>query len=347
MNDLAGRGYPGAEELTTIIPVITDEVDERYDWDNDDWSTRRRTPTAEITQDILIPEGEFDRYRHEAPFDVDGAHLDTYTEPDEHVGEVTETPEFDFTRRSAGAPVRSRGKHRIAAPPHALRGGRAALVAVAAGAALAAAAHVGTSDNTPTGAPVPAANVGDAAPAVDTGPGVAMSASDQDTSMYSDQLVVGKQLAAAEAAREAAASRPLFATPIDFSKPGCAFTSLFANRWGSFHGGIDLACPLGTPIHAVTDGVVINAGPASGYGNWVQVRADDGTVTMYGHMSSSGVLVQKGQHVTAGQTIALVGNEGFSTGPHLHFEVWKNGVTKIDPAPWLATHGIKLPSYGG
>ena len=49
----------------------------------------------------------------------------------------------------------------------------------------------------------------------------------------------------------------------------------------SGYGGLDLAAPLGTPIHSATDGVVINAGPASGYGNWIQVRADDGTVTMY------------------------------------------------------------------
>ena len=68
---------------------------------------------------------------------------------------------------------------------------------------------------------------------------------------------------------------------------------------------------------------------------------------MYGHMSSSGVLVQKGQHVNAGDVIALVGNEGFSFGPHVHFEVWKNGTTKIDPMPWLAQHGVRLSAYTG
>ena len=146
-------------------------------------------------------------------------------------------------------------------------------------------------------------------------------------------------------ARKAAASRPLFDSPLPLG--GYQFTSLYADRWGSFHGGLDLAAPLGTPIHAAADGVVVEAGPASGYGNWIQVKLADGTINMYGHMAASGVLVQKGQKVTAGDVIALVGNEGFSTGPHCHFEVWKNGSTKIDPAPWLAERGVRLANYGG
>ena len=148
-----------------------------------------------------------------------------------------------------------------------------------------------------------------------------------------------------QARREALARRPMFESPLPLGS--YQLTSAYANRWGSFHGGIDMAAPLGTPIHAVTDGVIKEAGPASGYGNWVQLQADDGTITMYGHMSSSGVLVHAGQRVTAGDVIALVGNEGFSTGPHVHFEVWKNGNTKIDPAPWLARHGVQLANYTG
>ena len=124
-------------------------------------------------------------------------------------------------------------------------------------------------------------------------------------------------------------------------------TSAFAPRWGTFHGGIDMAAPLGTPIHAATDGVVVAAEPASGYGHWVQVKAPDGTITMYGHMASSGVLVHEGQKVTAGDVIALVGSEGFSTGPHVHFEVWKNGKTKIDPGVWLASKGVRLSALTG
>lgn len=338
-----------AEEMTTIIPVDNSEVDDLAYWDN--WSPvtrpgRRKSTTSETTQDILLPEGEFDQYSHHEPFDVLGAQVDEYSGQAGTRGERDE-----FRRIPEAAPRRTRGKHRIAAPPTALRSGRVALVAVAAGAAVAAVAaamtQIDSSDNAAPANPVAAADTTDGAAAADSGPGIAPSTGSQDTSMYGDQLAVGKQLAAAEAARKAAALLPEYMPPIDFSNPSCAFTSLYAGRWGSFHSGIDLACPLGTPIHAVTDGVVEEAGPASGFGNWVQVKAADGTITMYGHMASSGVLVHKGDIVRAGQVIALVGNEGFSTGPHLHFEVWKNGTTKIDPAPWLAAHGIRLPNYSG
>lgn len=232
---------------------------------------------------------------------------------------------------------------------------RTALVAMAAGAVAVAVSSSGSTAEAPQTEPVALAaapnaaapNAADGTPAAaaaDTDGGVVPAVSTSDMDGYSSQLAVGKQLAAAAAAREAASRKPLFAAPITAKY---AFTSGYAMRWGSFHGGLDLAAPLGTPIHAVTDGVVEEAGPASGYGNWIQIKADDGTITMYGHMAASGVLVSKGQKVTAGDVIGLVGSEGFSTGPHLHFEVWKNGSTKIDPAPWLANKGIRLNSYTG
>lgn len=274
-------------------------------------------------------------------------------EPDETDAavEARTTQDLPITPGPGGA---KRGRHR-AGPPNALKA-RATLAAVAAGAVAAAVGGSGnysesiTADPAPAG-PVPVAAADTSAdPALaaatdDLDGGAVPAASKADMDGYSDQLTVGKQLAAAAAAREAAARKPLYASPIPLGT--YSFTSGYAMRWGSFHGGLDLAAPLGTPIHAVTDGTVVESGPASGYGNWVQVKADDGTITMYGHMASSGVLVQKGQKVTAGDVIALVGSEGFSTGPHLHFEVWKNGSTKIDPAPWLAAKGIKLSAYGG
>lgn len=235
---------------------------------------------------------------------------------------------------------------------------RTALVAMAAGAVAVAVAGSGNTGDVSTPVPLAAADgaaagvPANAAPAATTPSaattgtegGIVPAASTADMDGYSSQLAVGKRLAAAAAAREAAARKPLFAAPITDKY---SFTSGYAMRWGSFHGGLDLAAPLGTPIHAVTDGVVKEAGPASGYGNWIQVQAEDGTITMYGHMASSGVLVTKGQKVTAGDVIGLVGSEGFSTGPHLHFEVWKSGSTKIDPAPWLAAKGIRLNAYTG
>ncbi len=338
-----------AEEMTTIIPVDNGSVlpDDNSNSRGRRHSTRRTT-TSEITQDILIPESEFDAYRHDEPFDVLGAHADDYAveeyEADEPGEAATAGPAF--RRVPASQTRRSRGKHRIAAPPRALRSGRVALAAVATGAALAAAVvQINSDDEAAPGTPVPTADVGSAA-ADDTGPGVAPASADTpDTGMYGRQLQVGKQLADALAALRNAKLPPEFVSPIPFGH--YELTSLYAMRWGVMHAGLDFAAPLGTPIHAATDGVVLEAGPASGFGNWIQVKAPDGTVTVYGHMYSNGVLVHKGETVKAGQVIGLVGSDGQSTGPHCHFEVWLNGKTKIDPAPWLAERGVRLSNYVG
>ncbi|WP_280259066.1 M23 family metallopeptidase [Nocardia wallacei] len=117
------------------------------------------------------------------------------------------------------------------------------------------------------------------------------------------------------------------------------FTSGFGQRWGTFHAGIDIAAPIGSPIYAITDGTVIDAGPAQGFGLWVRIRHDDGTVSVYGHMYD--FFVSVGERVRTGQQIARVGNRGDSTGPHLHFEILVNG-RHIDPQPWLAFHGLQL-----
>jgi murein DD-endopeptidase MepM/ murein hydrolase activator NlpD len=118
------------------------------------------------------------------------------------------------------------------------------------------------------------------------------------------------------------------------------FTSGFGGRWGAFHYGVDIANAIGTPIYAVTDGVVEDAGPVSGFGLWVVLRHPDGTHSVYGHVNRMFVTV--GQHVAAGQQIAEIGNRGESTGPHLHFEIWAANGTKINPLPWLLAHGIDI-----
>ena len=119
-----------------------------------------------------------------------------------------------------------------------------------------------------------------------------------------------------------------------------AFTSGFGMRWGAMHNGIDIANAVGTPIKAVMDGVVIDSGPASGYGNWIRIRHNDGSVSVYGHMETLAVAV--GQQVYAGQEIAGMGSRGFSTGSHLHFEIHPDGTTPVDPKAWLEAHGITL-----
>ena len=107
---------------------------------------------------------------------------------------------------------------------------------------------------------------------------------------------------------------------------------------GRHHRGLDIAAPIGTPIRSPLAGEVVASGPASGFGLWVRVRHDDGTVTTYGHVNRS--LVRVGEKVAAGQRIAEVGNRGQSTGPHLHMEVDTSAGRKIDPRPWLDKLGI-------
>lgn len=106
-----------------------------------------------------------------------------------------------------------------------------------------------------------------------------------------------------------------------------------------FHGGIDIGAPLGAPIYAASSGSVVYAGPASGFGNEVILQHAGNVETVYGHMER--ILVTAGSPVAVGQPIALVGSEGESTGPHLHFEVHVNG-SLTDPLPWLIAHGVNV-----
>jgi murein DD-endopeptidase MepM/ murein hydrolase activator NlpD len=98
------------------------------------------------------------------------------------------------------------------------------------------------------------------------------------------------------------------------------------------HPGFDLAAPTGTTVDAAASGTVTHAGPAGTYGNLVIIKHADGVETRYAHLSATSV--KEGDHVDAGQPIGAVGTTGYSTGPHLHFEVRKDG-KPIDPAPLL------------
>lgn len=101
-------------------------------------------------------------------------------------------------------------------------------------------------------------------------------------------------------------------------------TSPFGSRWGRQHDGIDLANDVGTKIKAARAGRVVYVGWYSGYGYTVMIEHDQGYTTLYGHLSE--FIVENGQYVKSGQGIAYMGSTGNSTGPHLHFEVRKNGV---------------------
>ncbi|MFD6219821.1 M23 family metallopeptidase [Nocardia asteroides] len=240
---------------------------------------------------------------------------------------------------------RKGGAHRVPAPPAALKG-RAAVIAVAAGAVVAAGQAAMADPGQPAhGVDYEAAGqiheiAAQSMSTADidgntTGASVLDASTVADKSHFDDILAKGQKFAEDLAAQESAKLRPLFAK---FTSGN--YTSGFGARWGVQHLGIDVAGPIGTPIYSVADGTVIEAGPASGFGMWVRVLHDDGTVTIYGHIDTA--TVSAGERVMAGDQIATMGNRGFSTGPHCHFEVWLNGTDKIDPVPWLATRGISL-----
>lgn len=99
-----------------------------------------------------------------------------------------------------------------------------------------------------------------------------------------------------------------------------------------FHRGLDICAPVGTPVKAPADGIVIKAERDAGYGNTLYISHGDGIVTRYGHLSA--FKAQPGQKVTRGQVVALVGNTGRSTGAHVHYEVMVRG-QNVDPMQYL------------
>lgn len=133
------------------------------------------------------------------------------------------------------------------------------------------------------------------------------------------------------------AGKGILASP----SPGAPLTSPFGMRvnpvTGKYvlHAGQDFGVKVGTPLHAASDGTVVNITPASssgGYGNYTCISHGNGLATCYAHQSQ--FLVTAGQRVSRGQVIGLSGNTGNSTGPHLHFEVRVNG-TPVDPIGYL------------
>jgi murein DD-endopeptidase MepM/ murein hydrolase activator NlpD len=111
--------------------------------------------------------------------------------------------------------------------------------------------------------------------------------------------------------------------PIGLPVKGYVTQEFSGSETGKFHPGIDIACAVGTAVAATGTGDVIFAGYDSTYGNMVVIRHNDSLSTVYGHNDK--LLVQRGQRVSQGSTIALSGNTGVSTAPHVHYEVRLNG----------------------
>ncbi|OZF38708.1 metallopeptidase [Rhodococcus sp. 14-2496-1d] len=307
-------------------------------------------PISETAED----NSAYDAYSYPAYRYAEAEFVETpYIAADESPTVVT-----SYATTADATPVARRGgAHRIPLPPTALKG-RAAVLAVAAGAVVAAGqavvnddspAAVATSEYALAAGEAPAAAAVAATTTPQTteidadsssatpseAPQILSIAAPVDLSQFNDLLAKGQRFSEERAAREAAARRPLFALPAQGT-----YTSNFGTRWGVLHAGVDVANAIGTPIYAVADGKVIDSGPAAGFGMWVRIQHADGTITVYGHIDTSTVTV--GQDVMAGDQIATMGNRGFSTGPHLHFEVHLPGEVKIDPLPWLASRGISL-----
>ncbi|NER96055.1 MAG: peptidoglycan DD-metalloendopeptidase family protein [Symploca sp. SIO1B1] len=111
-------------------------------------------------------------------------------------------------------------------------------------------------------------------------------------------------------------------------------TSGYGMRWGRMHKGLDIAAPIGTPIVAAAPGVVVTAGwNSGGYGKLVEIQHPDGSQTLYAH--NNRILVKRGQQVAQGQQISEMGSTGYSTGPHLHFEVHPSGRGAVNPMAYL------------
>ena len=182
-----------------------------------------------------------------------------------------------------------------------------------------------------------------AASAADYGLGTATDAAVDDGVTGTDARAGITEAEAQARLSELAASRAEREPKTVLPTPG-TLTTCFCMRWGTMHYGIDLAAPLGTPIVAATDGVVLKAGPASGFGNAVYIQDADGNVQVYGHMRYYNV--KAGDIVHAGDQIAKVGSQGQSTGPHLHFQLNRGGINgkPFDPIPWFRTHGVAIPA---
>jgi murein DD-endopeptidase MepM/ murein hydrolase activator NlpD len=131
--------------------------------------------------------------------------------------------------------------------------------------------------------------------------------------------------------------------PLPWQLPvaGYRLTGRFGDSgsWSSLHTGLDFAVAEGTPIHAITSGVVTEAVYDGSYGNKVVVTADDGTEFWYCHQAALEVAV--GQEVATGATIGAVGMTGHTTGPHLHVEIRPGGGDPVDPAASLAAHRVE------
>ncbi|GGR12010.1 M23 family metallopeptidase [Streptomyces roseolus] len=190
------------------------------------------------------------------------------------------------------------------------------------------------------------------------GTAAAAVAAQAETQAKAAAQVKAVKAQAAKAAQVKAAAKKAAAKPVaakkakGWVKPVTSYAlSASFNQggamWAHKHSGQDFAVPTGTPVKAAGSGTVVKAGPNGGgdgpaYGNAIVVKHANGTYSQYAHLSK--IKVHIGQKVAAGQRIALSGNTGNSSGPHLHFEIrtTPNYGSAINPAAFLRSHGVTI-----
>lgn len=301
---------------------------------------------------------------HEATYDSDGYDAEAYEEPyhevaDEDADEdegpqaapdgtpVDGSPEIAAVAGVTGAAAGSRAARRkttkrtrpMAKVAGASLGvlGATAMAVAAAGGIQAADAQGGAGDDTVAmGADVPLASPLDQQFADLRGGAedFAERASRAQTRIALQERQEEQARQQDEERKKREALRPKYSLPV---APGLsAYFGQSGGRWSNLHTGIDFPVGLGTPVRAVTDGVVRTEWNRA-YGNMVILTSPDGTETWYCHLTRAKVVSGP---VKAGDVIAYSGNSGNSTGPHLHLEVRPKGGAPINPIPWLRARGL-------
>lgn len=186
-----------------------------------------------------------------------------------------------------------------------------------------------------------------------TADSVAEQAAAQGKAAKAGEHAAAKKAAAAEKKADAkkkaakkAASKLRWETPVSHYELSASFGN-DGSRWSHKHSGQDFAVPIGTKVEAAHTGTIVKAGPNGGgdgpaYGNAIVVKHSNGTYSQYAHLSKIDVHI--GQSVKKGQKIALSGNTGNSSGPHLHFEIrtTPNYGSAVNPVHYLHKEGVKV-----
>jgi murein DD-endopeptidase MepM/ murein hydrolase activator NlpD len=267
--------------------------------------------------------------------------MSTASDPEERLSDTGPVAAFTI-RRHAARPHRTRGQHRRswAAELSPLLAGTQRRYTAVVGSAVAGASIVALA----TTAGLPA----------DEGGAAGSQAVADIAALAAEASAPQSEAAAQNAAAPVGAEQSFEATQTERTSPVTSqaaqiewtpmldqvtITSLYGQRWGRNHNGVDFDAETGDPVYAAYPGTVKSAGWETGFGNLVIIDHGEGVETYYAHNSE--VKVRPGDYVDAGDRIALAGNTGFSFGSHVHFEVHVNG-RPVEPLDYLAGAGLDL-----